>query len=30
LSPRAGLGTVMKGIITSLACNWTPVAQPIK
>ena len=29
LSPRAGLGTVMKGIITSLACNWTPVAQPI-
>jgi len=29
LDPRAGLGTVMKGIITSLACNWTPVAQPI-
>lgn len=29
LGPRAGLGSVMKGIITSLACNWTPVAQPI-
>ena len=29
LGPRAGLGTVMKRTITSLACNWTPVAQPI-
>jgi len=29
LDRRAGLGTVMKGIITSLACNWTPVAQAI-
>jgi hypothetical protein len=29
LGPRAGLDSVMKGIITSLACNWTPVAQPL-
>lgn len=29
LDPRHGLGTVMKGIITSVACNWTPEAQPI-
>lgn len=29
LGPTAGLGTVTKGIITSLACNWTLVAQPI-
>jgi hypothetical protein len=29
LGPRPGLGSVMKGIITSLACNWTPVSRPI-